>query len=58
MHCILTLVLSACVGQSAAVSGPFAFQEISPTGLQLTDGGKPVFVYNFGMMLAPGLPER
>ena len=57
MHCILTLVLSACVGQTAAAAGPFAFQEISPTGLQLSDGGQPVFVYNFGMVTSEGQPK-
>ncbi len=62
MHCILTLVLGACVAQgltgtAPAASGPFTFKEISPTGLQLSDGGKPVFVYNFGMVTAKGQPE-
>jgi hypothetical protein len=56
MHCILTLVLSACVGQTVTASSPFAFEEISPTGLQLSDGGKPVFVYNFGMVSSAGQP--
>ncbi|MGO9110336.1 MAG: DUF6807 family protein [Thermoguttaceae bacterium] len=56
MPCILTLVLSACVAQAVASSGPFAFKEISPTGLQLSDGGQPVFVYNFGMLSSKGQP--
>ena len=61
MHCILTLVLGAIAqgltGTAPAASGPFTFKEISPTGLQLSDGGKPVFVYNFGMVTAKGQPE-
>jgi len=55
VHCILTLVLSAYFGQ-IAVTGSFAFKEISPTGLQLSDGGKPVFVYNFGMVSGKDQP--
>ena len=58
MHCIFTLVLSACVGQTAAAASPFEFKEISPTGLQLSDGGQPVFVYNFGMVTSKGQPAR
>jgi hypothetical protein len=56
MSTSLALFLALCVGQAAAPS-PFVFREISPTGLELSDGGKPVFVYNFGMVLAPGFPE-
>ena len=36
---------------------PFVFREISPTALELTENGKPIFVYNFGMTLASGAPE-
>ena len=56
MNCTLAILLTV----SALTAGPrpeFAFREISPTGLQLSDGGKPVFVYNFGMVLAKGFPE-
>jgi hypothetical protein len=28
------------------------------TGLELSENGKPVFVYNYGMILAPGRPEN
>jgi hypothetical protein len=35
----------------------FAFREVNGTGLELSDNGTPVFVYNFGMMLASGFPE-
>lgn len=41
-----------------AAESPFAFREAGATGLELTDGGKPVFVYNFGPVLAPGFPEE
>jgi hypothetical protein len=53
----LTMLLAFCISQAAGGQSPFAFKEISPTALELCDGGKPVFVYNFGMTLAPGFPE-
>ena len=53
----LAIVLTACLAPLAGAQSPFAFREISPTALELSDGGKPVFVYNFGMVLAPGFPE-
>jgi hypothetical protein len=43
--------------QVLAAESPFAFREVGTTGLELSDGGKPVFVYNYGFMLAPGFPE-
>lgn len=37
----------------------FAFHEVHhSTGLELTDNGKPVYVYNYGMILAPGAPAN
>jgi L-alanine-DL-glutamate epimerase-like enolase superfamily enzyme len=36
----------------------FAFENVGDTGLKLTRGGKPVYVYNYGMMLANGAPEE
>ena len=42
---------------SASADTPFAFKETSPTAIELTDNGKPVYVYNFGPTLAPGFPE-
>ncbi len=36
---------------------PFRFREVGTTGLELLDNGHPVFVYNYGMVLAPGFPE-
>lgn len=57
MHACFTALLALTLAPTAADS-PFAFQETSSTGLTLTDGGKPVFVYNFGPILAPGFPEE
>ena len=41
-----------------AVPGGFAFRDVTSTSLELTEGGRPVFVYNYGMMLKPGVPEH
>jgi hypothetical protein len=56
MHCAIAILL-ATSALTAETQPEFTFREISPTGLQLSDGGKPVFVYNFGMVLAKGFPE-
>jgi hypothetical protein len=48
MNCLLTVLMSASLTAVAEPKADFAFRETSPTGLQLTDGDKPVFVYNFG----------
>jgi hypothetical protein len=55
MNCAAFIVIASAL-TAAEPKSDFAFREISPTGLQLSDGGKPVFVYNFGMVLAPGFP--
>ena len=57
MNCVVALLLTASTLTAAEAKTEFAFRDISPTGLQLCDGGKPVFVYNFGMVLASGFPE-
>jgi hypothetical protein len=38
-------------------AGPFTFEEISPASLALLENGKPVFVYNHGLMSKEGVPE-
>jgi hypothetical protein len=46
-------------GQGLGAAEPrFEFREISPASLELSENGKPVFVYNFGGVLAEGSPER
>ena len=41
-----------------AADSPFAFREVNgSTGLEVSENGKPVFVYNYGPILAPGFPE-
>ena len=50
MNCIFAAVLSASLTAASEPKADFAFREVSPAKLQLTDGGQPVFDYNFGMM--------
>ena len=40
-----------------AETSAFDFREIGTTGLELSENGKPILVYNHGMVLAPGFPE-
>lgn len=40
-----------------ATDSPFAFRETGPGRLELSESGRPVFVYNFGPQLKPGVPE-
>jgi hypothetical protein len=53
---ISAMLLTLCAAPAAGPAS-FAFRQTSPTALELSEGGKPVFVYNFGMVLKPGLPE-
>ena len=54
---ILSAVLLTLCAAPAAAPASFAFHQTSPTALELSEGGKPVFVYNFGMVLKAGFPE-
>jgi hypothetical protein len=52
-------ILTGSLATLAAAESPFAFREVNDsTGLELSENGKPVFIYNYGMILAPGAPER
>lgn len=57
MNTTAGLVLAAVLLPCADSRGPFVFREVSSTGLELSEGGSPVFVYNYGMILAKGFPE-
>ena len=57
MPYLIVLLLAASVLPSAAAQTPFAFREIDGRRLELSDGGKTVFVYNFGMIGAKGFPD-
>jgi hypothetical protein len=45
------------VASLAGAQSPFAFREIAPGRLELSENGRPVFVYNYGMQLKEGVPE-
>jgi hypothetical protein len=38
--------------------GPFAFRDVEGRSLELSEGGKPVYVYNYGLMHKEGAPEN
>ena len=52
-----SLLACPCDRADGRCASPFAFREVGTTGLELSENGKPVFVYNHGMILAPGFPE-
>jgi hypothetical protein len=53
----IAFLLALAIAPAAGAPSPFAFREVGTTGLELSENGKPVFVYNHGMMLAPGFPD-
>lgn len=54
MRVVLLLVaLAAAVGAQS----PFRFRDISPESVELAESGKPVYVYNYGVMRKAGVPE-
>lgn len=57
MNAFLAALSLACAVPLAAPQSTFKFRDLSPTAIELTDNGKPVFVYNYGPVLAPGFPE-
>ena len=55
---LLSLLLGVVLTPIASVQAGFAFREVNDaTGLELVEDGKPVYVYNYGGVLAPGAPE-
>lgn len=59
----LAIALAATAGLALLAGGqqpssPFAFGEASRDSLVLTENGQPVFVYNHGMILAPGVDPK
>lgn len=41
----------------AATASPFVFRETTPGTVELRENDRPVYVYNYGMMLKDGAPE-
>jgi hypothetical protein len=57
--CIVTGLLAATRLTSTAAESAFSFSETNnSTGLELFENGQPVFIYNYGMVLAPGAADR
>ena len=54
----MVMLVGLCAGQVAGTGSPFNFRDINAAGLELSENGKPVFVYNYGMILARGFPEK
>lgn len=55
------LISSGACGLAASAQSPkspFAFRDASPASLELTENGRPVFVYNHGMLLPPGVDPK
>ncbi len=52
----MCLLLAAAL--AVAAQSPFAFRDLDGRSLELAENGQPVFVYNYGMMLRPGNPEK
>jgi hypothetical protein len=50
-------ILAACIVPLVGAEPSFCFRQSGPAALELSEDGKPVFVYNFGMVLADGFPE-
>jgi hypothetical protein len=51
-------LLLAMAAAPVRAATPFRFREITPSSLEVSDGDGPVFVYNHGMMLKEGVPEK
>lgn len=57
MRTLFPLLTILCLAASTRAESSFSFHETSDSALELSDHGKPVFVYNFGMVRAPDAPE-
>jgi len=55
MRLLTWLLLLACC--AALAQSPFAFRDLDGRSLELSENGRPVFVYNYGLILRPGNPE-
>jgi hypothetical protein len=55
---LVALGVTGSARETGAVETRFEFRETTPATLELSENGKPVFVYNFGGILAQGSPER
>jgi len=56
LHAACLLILLAAFPLLA--QSPFAFRDLDGRSLELSENGRPVFVYNYGLILKPGNPEK
>lgn len=54
----MIMLVGLCVSQAAGAESPFSFRDVKATRLALSENGKPVFVYNYGMILCAGVPGK
>ena len=54
---LAAILLAAAAPALVGAESRFAFREITPASVELTENGKPVFVYNFGGIGATNFPE-
>lgn len=54
----MKLLFLMAIAATLSAKSPFAFVELNPASLELTENGKPVFVYNYGMILKEGAAEN
>ena len=52
----MRLFLVALIAWTAFAESPFRFRDISPESLELTESGRPVYVYNHGVIRPEGVP--
>jgi hypothetical protein len=50
------VLMAVTLAGALCAQDPFAFREVEGRSLELTEGGKPVFVYNYGLMRGEGAP--
>lgn len=59
MRRMIRLLAAACmVAVTLVAAGPFALRDITPASIELTENGKPVLVYNHGMVLKDGVDAK
>lgn len=56
MRLSTTLLWLGALGAPGLVAGEFRFQVLDGKSLRLSEDGRPVFVYNYGSILRPGVP--
>lgn len=54
---LFCLAVAALAANPLSAQGPFQFRDVNPDSIELSESGKPVFVYNHGMVLGNGAPE-